>query len=79
MAQENLNPFEIAQKQFDIAADRLALADGLREILRTPKRQLTVAVPTLMDNGAVKVFQGTASSTTSRAGRPRAGSGITRK
>jgi glutamate dehydrogenase (NAD(P)+) len=58
MAQETLNPFEIAQKQFDIAAERLALAEGLREILRTPKRQLTVAVPTLMDDGSVKVFQG---------------------
>jgi glutamate dehydrogenase (NAD(P)+) len=58
MAQENLNPFEIAQKQFDIAADKIGLNDGLREVLRAPKRQLTVSVPTLMDDGSVKVFQG---------------------
>jgi glutamate dehydrogenase (NAD(P)+) len=58
MAQESLNPFEIAQKQFDIAADRIGLADGLREVLRTPKRQLTVAVPTVMDDGSIRVFQG---------------------
>jgi glutamate dehydrogenase (NAD(P)+) len=58
VAQETLNPFEIAQRQFDIAAERIGLADGMREVLRTPKRQLTVSVPTLMDDGSVKVFQG---------------------
>ena len=58
MTQENLNPFEIAQKQFDIAADRIGLTDGMREVLRAPKRQLSVSVPTLMDDGSVKVFQG---------------------
>jgi glutamate dehydrogenase (NAD(P)+) len=58
MPQESLNPFEIAQKQFDLAAERIGLPDGMREVLRTPRRQLTVAVPTLMDDGSVKVFQG---------------------
>src|SRR5687767_14216949 len=58
MTQEVLNPFEIAQKQFDVAAERISLPDGMREVLRTPKRQLTVAVPTLMDDGSVRVFQG---------------------
>jgi glutamate dehydrogenase (NAD(P)+) len=58
MAQESLNPFEIAQKQFDVAADRIGLADGMREVLRTPKLQLTVAVPTVMDDGSIRVFQG---------------------
>ncbi|MGH7753375.1 MAG: Glu/Leu/Phe/Val family dehydrogenase, partial [Gemmatimonadales bacterium] len=58
MAQESLNPFEIAQRQFDAAADRIGLDDGMREVLRTPKRQLTVSVPTLMDDGSVKVFEG---------------------
>ena len=51
MAQENLNPFEIAQRQFDLAAEKMGLADGLREVLRKPKRQLIVSVPTLMDDG----------------------------
>lgn len=58
MAQENLNPFEIAQRQFDTAAEKLGLDDGMREVLRYPKRQLTVSVPTLMDDGTVTVFQG---------------------
>ena len=58
MAQENLNPFEISQRQFDTAAERIGLNDGMREVLRNPKRQLIVSVPTLMDDGSVKVFTG---------------------
>jgi glutamate dehydrogenase (NAD(P)+) len=58
MAQESLNPFEIAQRQFDTAAERLGLDDGMREVLRNPKRQLIVSIPTLMDDGSVKVFEG---------------------
>ena len=58
MAQENLNPFEIAQRQFDTAAEKLGLDDGMRQVLRYPKRQLLVSVPTLMDDGSVTVFQG---------------------
>jgi glutamate dehydrogenase (NAD(P)+) len=58
MAQESLNPFEIAVRQFDIAAEKLGLDAGMREVLRHPKRQLIVSVPTLMDDGSVRVFQG---------------------
>ena len=55
---EELNPFRIAQIQFDMAAEFLKLDPGLRQILRTPKRVLEVAVPTKMDNGQVKVLPG---------------------
>jgi glutamate dehydrogenase (NAD(P)+) len=58
MAQESLNPFEIAQRQFDAAAEKIGLDDGMREVLRNPKRQLIVSIPTLMDDGSVKVFEG---------------------
>jgi glutamate dehydrogenase (NAD(P)+) len=58
VAQESQNPFEIAQRQFDAAAERIGLDDGMREVLRTPKRQLTVSVPTLLDDGSVRVFEG---------------------
>jgi glutamate dehydrogenase (NAD(P)+) len=58
MAQESLNPFEIAQRQFDTAAEKIGLDDGMREVLRNPKRQLVVSIPTLMDDGSVKVFEG---------------------
>jgi glutamate dehydrogenase (NAD(P)+) len=55
---EDLNPHRIAQIQFDIAAEFLKLDQGLRQILRTPKRMLEVSIPTKMDNGQVKVFTG---------------------
>jgi len=55
---EDLNPFRIAQIQFDMAAEFLKLDPGLRQILRTPKRILEVSLPTKMDNGQVKVFTG---------------------
>jgi glutamate dehydrogenase (NAD(P)+) len=55
---EDLNPYRIAQIQFDIAAEYLKLDQGLRQILRTPKRVLEVSIPTKMDNGQVKVFAG---------------------
>ena len=55
---EDLNPYRIAQIQFDLAAEYLKLDAGLRQILRTPKRVLEVSIPTKMDNGQVKVFTG---------------------
>jgi glutamate dehydrogenase/leucine dehydrogenase len=55
---EDLNPFRIAQIQFDMAAEYLKLDPGLRQVLRTPKRILEVSLPTKMDNGQVKVFTG---------------------
>jgi glutamate dehydrogenase (NAD(P)+) len=55
---EDLNPFRIAQIQFDMAAEYLKLDPGLRQILRTPKRVLEVSVPVKMDNGQTKVFTG---------------------
>jgi glutamate dehydrogenase (NAD(P)+) len=55
---EDLNPYRISQIQFDIAAEYLKLDQGLRQILRTPKRVLEVSIPTKMDNGQIKVFTG---------------------
>ncbi|HJY88736.1 MAG TPA: Glu/Leu/Phe/Val dehydrogenase, partial [Candidatus Acidoferrum sp.] len=55
---EELNPFRIAQIQFDMAAEVLKLDPGLRQVLRTPKRILEVSLPTKMDNGQVKVLTG---------------------
>src|SRR5256884_9144838 len=55
---EDLNPFRIAQIQFDMAAEFLKLDPGLRQILRTPKRGLEVSLPTKMDNGPEKGFTG---------------------
>jgi len=55
---EDLNPYEFAQRQFDRAADHLGLNAGMRDVLRNPKRQLTVSIPVKMDNKRIKVFTG---------------------
>jgi glutamate dehydrogenase (NAD(P)+) len=55
---EDLNPYRIAQIQFDIAAEYLKLDPGVRQILRAPKRVLEVSVPTKMDNSQIKIFTG---------------------
>ena len=52
------NPFEIAQRQFDIAADALRLEEGIRLKLRVPRRCLTVSVPFEMDDGSWRVVKG---------------------
>jgi glutamate dehydrogenase (NAD(P)+) len=54
----HINPWEVAQRQFDLAADRLNLDPGLRQVLRQPRRELTVHFPVKMDDGNVQVFTG---------------------
>ncbi len=55
---EDLNPFRIAQRQFDTAVESCNLEPGLREVLRRPRRQLTIALPVKMDDGTIRVFEG---------------------
>jgi glutamate dehydrogenase/leucine dehydrogenase len=52
------NPFEIAQRNFDLAADQLKLEEGIRLKLRVPRRCLTVSVPFEMDDGSWRVVIG---------------------
>ncbi len=52
------NIWAVAQSQFDHAAERLDLDQGLRRVLRVPKRELTVNFPVTMDDGHVEVFTG---------------------
>lgn len=53
----SLNPFAIAQQQFDTAASLLNLDAGLRAVLREPVRELHVTLPVRMDDGAVRSFK----------------------
>src|SRR5436305_7338494 len=57
-AAAQINPWEVAQQQFDLAADRLNLDPGLRRVLREPRRELTVHFPVKMSDGQVQVFTG---------------------
>ena len=50
--------WEIAVQQFNIAADKLGLDDGTRQVLSHCKRELTVNFPVKMSGDVVKVFTG---------------------
>jgi glutamate dehydrogenase (NAD(P)+) len=52
------NIWDVAQAQFDAAAEQLDLDPGLRRVLRVPQRELTVNFPVTMDDGHVEVFTG---------------------
>ncbi|RLE31379.1 glutamate dehydrogenase [Candidatus Acetothermia bacterium] len=54
----NLNPFQIAQRQLDEAAQILDLDPAVHELLRWPMREFHVRIPVRMDDGTVKVFEG---------------------
>jgi glutamate dehydrogenase (NAD(P)+) len=53
-----INAWQVAQRQFDLAAEMLNLDPGLRRVLREPRRELTVHFPVHMDDGSVQVFTG---------------------
>jgi glutamate dehydrogenase (NAD(P)+) len=53
-----INPWQVAQQQFDLAAERLNLDPGLRRVLREPRRELIVHFPVKMDDGSVQVYTG---------------------
>src|SRR5436305_754114 len=50
---EELNPFKIAQRQFETAADYLELDESTRQVLKNAKRQLVVSIPVRLDGGEV--------------------------
>jgi glutamate dehydrogenase len=53
-----LNPFDLAQKQFDQVADQLALSTEMREMLRWPMMEIHFRIPVRMDDGSLKVYDG---------------------
>ena len=55
---DNNNPFEIAMRNFDTAADKLGLDENMRNRIKHPARALIVSIPVRMDDGRVKRFEG---------------------
>src|SRR5205809_2070646 len=55
---EDLNSFRIAMRQFDTAAEKCGLDPGMREVLRRPRRALSLSLPVKMDDGTIHVFDG---------------------
>ncbi len=63
MEPEGIDPshdsaWETALGQLDEVAELMALAPGVHQTLRTPKRALIVSVPFRMDDGSTRVYQG---------------------
>ena len=55
---EDLNSFRIAMRQFDTAAEKCGIEPDLREVLRRPRRALSLSLPVKMDDGTIRVFDG---------------------
>ena len=53
-----MNTSDSVNQYFDFAAEHLDLEDGLRDILKSPWRELQIAIPVRMDDHSVKVFNG---------------------
>ena len=52
------NPYEMAVLQYDQAVKHLTLKRGIDELLRVPRRELTVNFPVRMDDRSVRIFTG---------------------
>ena len=50
--------WQVALQQYDRAADQLELGAAVREVLRYPKREVTVNFPVQLDDGSSRVFTG---------------------
>ena len=50
--------FDSMAARFDIAAQKLALDEGILKYLRTPNREIIVHIPIVMDSGKLEVFEG---------------------
>ena len=53
MVMKGINPYEMAQAQFDKVAAILELDAATRELLRQPLREYSFAIPVRMDDGRV--------------------------
>lgn len=52
------DPFESMMARFELAAKLLDLHPGVYKYLKTPQKQIIVAIPIQMDDGRIEVFEG---------------------
>src|SRR3954470_557158 len=50
--------WQVAQEQYERAANKLNLGQAVRDVLRYPKREVTVHFPVKLDDGSTRVFTG---------------------
>ena len=53
-----MNLYDMALAQFDRAARQLNLSEGIYQVMRHPKREISVNFPVRMEDGTVRVFEG---------------------
>lgn len=58
MTDEAYNPWQTALAQLDEAAGRIGLDPDMLAVLSQPRRALSVSIPTRMDDGSLRVFEG---------------------
>jgi glutamate dehydrogenase (NAD(P)+) len=56
--EQEKNPWLAAETRFDNAAEKLQLDDGVRKVLKSPAREITVSIPVQLDDGRLEVFTG---------------------
>ena len=56
--EQETNPWLAAETRFDNAAEKLGLNEGLRKVLKSPTREITVNIPVQLDDGRLEVFTG---------------------
>ncbi|MDQ6676349.1 MAG: Glu/Leu/Phe/Val dehydrogenase [Acidobacteriota bacterium] len=58
LLEQETNPWMAAAARFDEAAAKLNLEDGMRKVLKSPAREITVNIPVQLDDGRIEVFTG---------------------
>ena len=53
-----VNPYEVAKKQIDIVAKEMELDPNITLYLKRVERALIVAIPIMMDDGSLQIFEG---------------------
>src|SRR5690349_4731936 len=56
--EQETNPWIAAAARFDEAARRLKLDDGIRKVLKSATREITIHIPIQLDDGRLEVFTG---------------------
>ena len=52
------DPFEMAKKQIDIVAKKMALDENIIKYLKKVERSLIISIPIKLDNGNLEIFEG---------------------
>ena len=56
--EREFNPWLNADIRIEEAATKLGLDDGIKKILKSPSKELTVHIPVVLDDGRIEVFTG---------------------